>query len=167
MPISQGLMAAILSMDAYNRGYGAGIKGLSDNQSTGIGDANVTTTSTSALIDPVTGQPVDKTAGFYAVAYNWNGQTVISYRGTDNAAPTGASDITKGGSDFWNGWTLSAGFSGASQVVLAEQFYAAATGLDPFAGGAPSNVVLTGHSLGGGLAGADYRRTSRQHRMAA
>jgi hypothetical protein len=22
-------------------------------------------------------------AGFYAIAYNWNGETVISYRGTD------------------------------------------------------------------------------------
>ncbi len=26
-------------------------------------------------------------AGFYAVSYDWNGETVISYRGTDTADP--------------------------------------------------------------------------------
>ena len=157
MAITKELMTAILSMDAYNQGYGVGINNVGPQ----IGDATIAMQS-----DTIPGN-LPFQSGFYAVAYTYNGQTIISYRGTDNAAPSGASDITKGRSDFWNGWTLSAGFSGASQVVLAEQFFAAATGLDPFAGGAQSNIIMTGHSLGGGLAGAGYRPTSRQHRMAA
>ena len=56
------------------------------------------------------------TAGFYAIAYNWNGETIISYRGT-NFDPGGSvedfldSPLLK---DAWNGWTLALGFN-ASQ----------------------------------------------------
>ncbi|MCC5621616.1 hypothetical protein LC574_09935, partial [Nostoc sp. CHAB 5715] len=39
-------------------------------------------------------------AGFYAVAYNWNGQTVISYRVTDAITSRPWSDDP--GSDPWN-----------------------------------------------------------------
>ncbi len=41
MTISNELMYAILSMDAYNRGYGAGIAGLSDAKDTAIGTATI------------------------------------------------------------------------------------------------------------------------------
>jgi len=94
MTISQKLMLAILSMDAYNRGYDAGISGLSDDINTQIGTATIRNRSSS---DP---NSEAVAAGFYAVAYEWNGQTVISCRGTDNVDFL---TTEAGGSDFWNG----------------------------------------------------------------
>lgn len=74
---------AILAMDSYNRGYGAGLNdngagdgdGLGDAIGSGIGSATILSVSSSAP----TGAEV--AAGFYAVAYSTPYGTVISYRG--------------------------------------------------------------------------------------
>ncbi len=100
MPISQELMLAILSMDSYNRGYGAGIDGLG-GAGAQIGNATLSTDSTITL-----GLPTTSTAGFYAAAYSWNGKTVISYRGTDVIDPL---TVESGASDLWRGWVNAAG----------------------------------------------------------
>jgi len=91
MPISDELMLAILAMDAYNRGYNSGIVGLNGNAQTGLGlsgqigsariDAN------SDILKDADGNPLDQAASFFAISYSWNGQTVISYRGTDDPSP--------------------------------------------------------------------------------
>jgi len=91
------LFLAILALDAYNRGYNPGMTftGNSDDPNTQpqIGDATIVSNL------------ADTSASFYAVAYSWEGETVISYRGTtfeNNAANLG---------DVLNGWTISLGFS--------------------------------------------------------
>ncbi|WP_339765226.1 calcium-binding protein, partial [uncultured Hoeflea sp.] len=145
MTISQDLFMAILSMDSYNRGYDAGIM-LEDNS---IGYAAVEARDT--YVDDATYQNWQE-SGFYAVAYQWNGETVISYRGTDNPNPLAE------GSDFWNGWTLGAGFPQASQGGLSIDFFESVVGdgdanFSAFDAGAGDGVIVTGHSLGGGLAG--------------
>jgi hypothetical protein len=62
MTISKDLFLALLSMDAYNRGYEQGIEGL-ENEGALLGNAKIIRQSD---VDP--GSPgVD--AGFYAVAY--------------------------------------------------------------------------------------------------
>jgi RTX calcium-binding nonapeptide repeat (4 copies) len=131
--ISNELMLSILAMDSYNRGYSPGIAGLSDNAGTNIGNATIVARSSSqAGSDAVS-------AGFYALSYSWNRQTVISYRGTDDVG------ILSGASDFWRGWITGAGhLVPGGQAQLAIDFYNSA---------ASGNVILTGHSLGGGLAG--------------
>ena len=106
MTVSNELMLAILAMDSYNRGYDAGIgdgQNVVDSVDTdGLGEAG-STIGNAAVID--VDLPLgSEAAGFYAIAYQWNGETVISYRGTDNPNPLAE------GSDFWNGWTLGAGF---------------------------------------------------------
>ena len=65
------LFLAILSMDSYNRGYDPGIENLPNLGA--IGNANIID-----LALPTGAQA----AGFYAIAYDWNGETVIAYRGT-------------------------------------------------------------------------------------
>jgi Protein of unknown function (DUF2974) len=122
------LLRAILSMDAYNRGYGAGIKNL-------VGEA---TLSTDSALTPSTAAA--QAAGFYAAAYTVGSQTIISYRGTDGDPGDYATDIQ-----------FSAGFGDTAQSRLAVTFYKSVIGVgaDPRNG----NVILTGHSLGGGLAG--------------
>ena len=82
MTTSTELMYAILAMDSYNRGYDAVINGLSENSHTTvkIGDATIIYN----LIDAgIRAEAI--AAGFYAIAYSYKGETVISYRGTDGA----------------------------------------------------------------------------------
>lgn len=134
MSMSSPLFTAILAMDAYNRGHGARVFGLSDENGTRIGTATILTSDNDAI-------------AFYAIAYLWNGRTVISYRGTDDRNL----DPTDTASDVYTGWISGAGIMGP-QSVRAEQFYDQVTRHSIF-DGTLDNVLLTGHSLGGGLAG--------------
>ena len=75
--MNHDLFLAILALDSYNRGYNArtklpGTGGL-------IGTASILTDSTDQL-----GEVSTQAAGFFALSYNWNGETIISIRGTDD-----------------------------------------------------------------------------------
>lgn len=176
MTLNGNLWNAILAMDAYNRGYGAGIDTpeLSDAEGTKIGIYTVSKTST------ILGPNVDQSAGFYAVAYDSNndGKTdIISYRGTDDdpqfktsltlsdfAAlffkPSPIDKLTfvlhladtqiKVTPDVWNGWFVGAGADQSAQALLAYEFYKDVVGIENVIS---AEVTFTGHSLGGGLAG--------------
>jgi hypothetical protein len=76
MAVSNELMLAILAMDAYNRGYGAGIgpKGI------GLGLAG--SQLGNATVSKIDGEATAQAASFFAQSYTYNGKTVISYRGT-------------------------------------------------------------------------------------
>ena len=70
MAISKDLLLAILSMDAYNQGYSPGlVHGKSQ-----IGTATISNRSSSLANSP------EVAAGFYAVAYQWNGDTIMASR---------------------------------------------------------------------------------------
>ena len=134
-PISDSLLYAILAMDAYDRGYGAKLTGLSDAVGTKLGNATVIGSA---------GDAAAQADGFYAIAYELNGKKIISYRGTDNPS------IFSSASDLWNGWVQGAGII-STQSEDAIQFYEKIAGQSVFK--ANPGVVTTGHSLGGGLAG--------------
>lgn len=147
MTVSKDLLLAILSMDSYNRGYGAGVGGLSSDAGTQVGTATIG-------LDAEDSTGIAESAGFYAVSYDTSYGTVISYRGTDN--PISLANLNpwsdEQGGDIWNGYGSAAGSSNTNQAHLAAEFYQAVTGTsdsDPRTGSA----ILTGHSLGGGLAG--------------
>jgi hypothetical protein len=90
--MNRDVFLSILAMDSYNRGYNLGVLGLADTGQLGTATLQVATAEQS------TGW---KAAGFYAIAYDWNGQTVISYRGTDpSTALQTARDIAHGWSSF-------------------------------------------------------------------
>ena len=72
MSISSELMNAILAMDSYNRGYNPGISGLG-GEGSAIGTATVKKDATQLLDAGVAEAP-----GFYAVAYQWNGETIMA-----------------------------------------------------------------------------------------
>ncbi len=86
MSISKDLLLAILSLDAYNRGYGEGIKGLGGLGSK-VGPAQIATDSETTAST----KDIAQSAGFYAIAYELDKAvedlpahtTIISYRGTD------------------------------------------------------------------------------------
>ncbi|MEZ5691981.1 MAG: hypothetical protein R3D71_10020 [Rickettsiales bacterium] len=138
MTISNELFNAILSLDSYNRGYGTGIN------LTGTKIGNITLVRDSSILLGLDGTTrLDIDAGFYASAYQTSsGDIIISYRGTN--AETAANFLT----DAINGYILGGGIPGDDQSVLAVRFYNEIKNQYPNA-----NISLTGHSLGGGLAG--------------
>jgi Ca2+-binding RTX toxin-like protein len=158
--MNREVFLSLLALDAYNRGYGQGVflnptdsVNGQEERNRFIGTARVTNQS-----DVEAGTPgVD--AGFYAIAYDWNGETVISFRGTnfpnDPLSPTEA-EFEAVTADFLGGWSLFTGLEYPVQIDFARDFLIAATGtgfkgVDTLFGS--SNITLTGHSLGGGLAG--------------
>ncbi|MEM7778441.1 MAG: hypothetical protein AAF732_22915 [Pseudomonadota bacterium] len=140
MSTSKDLFLAILSMDAYNRGYGAGISDAGDNDPDGLGEAGSQIGGATVLdVDLPAGSPA---AGFYAVAYEQPTYgTIISYRGTDDDP------------DYLKGWLIGAGLGSTwTQADEALDFYEAVTEQNYWEGPAQNTIVI-GHSLGGGLAG--------------
>jgi hypothetical protein len=69
--MNRDVFLAILALGAYNHGYSVGMTGIDGNA---IGNASV--------INSLPEQDV----GFYAIEYNWNQETIISYRGTDDGS---------------------------------------------------------------------------------
>jgi len=73
---SHELFHSLLALDAYNRGYDEGLGGLLASGS--IADANIISLSS------IFGSQADQVLqswqedGFYAIAYEWNGEEVIA-----------------------------------------------------------------------------------------
>ena len=137
--MTNDLFLAILAMDAYNRTGGVSSVGL-EMPSMEIGNATVLSGPGNVLEDTAT--------GFYAQAYELSdGSKVISYRGTDDSR------------DAWYGWRVGAGSFTAAQAAEAAQFYQqVAAGSTNTSNLSLTNlydadIALTGHSMGGGLAG--------------
>jgi hypothetical protein len=126
MTMSPELMKAILAMDAYNRGYDEGVTGIGN----AIGSATFFDES-----DVGQGQ-AGRAASFYAVAYTYAGEKVISFRGTDDVA-----------ADALTGWGVGVGSANGVQALLALEFYKQVSGGDLFG---DNTVSFTGHSMGGG-----------------
>lgn len=78
MAMSTDLFLAILSLDSYNRGYDPGLA-VNGSQ---LGNASLSIDS--SVLRDANGQRFDQPVSFFAQAYSWNDQTVISYRGTDS-----------------------------------------------------------------------------------
>lgn len=111
MTINSILMNAILSMDSYNRGYDAGIT----LTGTSIGNASLSIDSSElGTVNPDgIGGDRDENIGFFAQAYDYNGETIISYRGTDQLPEDLLLDPENNPDDrdVSYGWTLGAGLT--------------------------------------------------------
>ncbi len=137
--MQRDLFLALLSMDAYNRGLPESRPGtlIPNYETSDLGFASFIRDSPEPL----------NAIGFFAVAYTLSsGEKFISYRGTDQ--PTAGNGL---GGDIWNGYGLATGSPHSAQTAAAIRFYQSVIGV----GTNPqtANVTLTGHSLGGGLAG--------------
>jgi hypothetical protein len=73
--MNREVMLSLLALDSYNRGYGQSVGGLSNSGMIG--------TVTIRRQSNITENSAEVAAGFYAIAYEWNNETVISYRGTN------------------------------------------------------------------------------------
>ena len=133
--MNRSVFLSLIALDSYNRGLGANL----EVAGTKLG---------AATLKPVGISAADLAAGFYASAYDWDGKTVISYRGTNFTSVEAALP------DILNGWSMFTGFGSSSQASAARTFFRAATGAD-FVEGTTliPDAIVTGHSLGGALAG--------------
>ncbi len=103
MTFNRDVFLSILALDSYNRGYGQNLGGLPVVLgSTKIGNATIDRQSDVEEDTP------GVNAGFYAIAYDWNGQKVISYRGTNFEIDWSISDFLNSPAvrDAWGGWSL-------------------------------------------------------------
>lgn len=116
---------AILAMDCYNRYI------------TSDGSPPLNVAFDKLLDKPVSeiAQSSVESASFYAFAYNVDGTIVIAFRGTDAEL------------DQTTGWPI--GIGGVpEQAMLAAEFVRSVQASNP-----GTEIILTGHSLGGALAG--------------
>lgn len=125
---------ALLAMDSYNVGYSPTIDRPAASAPGWA--TNFDPHNPSGIFAPVTEEWKD--ASFYAQAYQLDGRIVISYRGTDNVI----ADLSA--------WTGGAGYHNSAQSKLAFEY---ALTISNHANVALKDIVFTGHSLGGGLAG--------------
>ena len=114
--MNRDVFLSLLALDSYNRGYGFNVELRPSGQ---IGTAEIGDDA-ETILDP----GVAEAAGFYAIAYSWQGQTIISYRGTNFEFASAAEFINSPlYNDVFGGWTLGGGFSSTSQGSLATPFY--------------------------------------------
>ncbi|MGD0643259.1 MAG: hypothetical protein ABSC22_21170, partial [Roseiarcus sp.] len=130
------LMTAILSMDIYERDPAYGSSVIQSKLPSGVlGSATLIESS------------YNRGTEFGATAWSWKGQAIIAYEGTISSGIL---------TSAWNGYGVGAGVPGGPDATRAVDFYqAVANDVDPSAYNnyQSANIVLTGHSLGGGLAG--------------
>lgn len=135
--MNRDLFLAILALDSYNRGYGKRLAFVGSQTGRDTGEVGRQLGTATILKQDISDEAFD--ADFYAIAYNWNGETVISYRGTDNLLR-----------DAVTGYGVGAGIAGVPQGNLAIEFYSAVTGRAAFGLDGSANVVSRGDSRGGG-----------------
>lgn len=128
--MNRNVFLSLLALDSYNRDYNVGLELNGDE----LGNAQVID------VINVIGQSKYlewQAAGFYASAYNWNGETIISFRGTDNI------EIFAQASDLWRGWAIGGGFTEPDQAGLAINFYEAVHNVGSASMEAPPVIVPT------------------------
>lgn len=120
---NKDLLLSVISLDAYYRGL--------DAPEIGLDGVNIGGAVYQAYDSGLGGE-------YVATKYTLGGETIIAFRGTDNPL-----------SDLLTGWGGGAGFL-TPQAIEAGQTYRDWIGNESIY---DANVTLTGHSLGGGLAG--------------
>lgn len=139
--MNRDLFLAILSMDSYNRGYGRGVKLNSSDADYANDEIGARLGAASVTAQIITEEA--QAAGFYAIAYNWNGETIIAYRGSDNIDKGAAIANALGKYPIWwgsgfnivatdddvtNGYGVAFGYPDGPQAKLAVEFYKAVAG---------------------------------------
>ena len=119
--MNREVFLSLLALDSYNREYGANVEIAGSS----LGSARILDREAFGIDDNV--YAAWQAADFYGVAYEWNGQTVISYRGTNFEFASAAEFINSPlYNDVFGGWILGGGFSSTSQGSLATPFYMSA-----------------------------------------
>lgn len=137
---------SLLALDSYNRGYGQNLILADGDAASGVSEIGRkiggATVSAQSDVDPDT---AGVNEGFYAIAYDWRGETIISYRGTnffdfENPTEEGVREFQR---DLWGGWNFFLGFDRPNQADLARALVIASLAESKTAKGHP----IQGESL--------------------
>jgi len=141
---------AALALDAYQRGYHANMPDLTEEPNDGLGSTPLTAVAGGFIVatSSILGPNVDQTANFYAIAYQIGNEVIIAYRGSDNLIFVENEDgsVDWLGADGHDVLQLAAGGQ-PDQAKLALEFFNHVQNMTNLP------ITLTGHSLGGALAG--------------
>ena len=81
--MNRDVFLSLLALDAYNRGYGQNVLLRDGDSATAQNERGRRIGNATIRSDANDPEGAAQAAGFYAIAYQWNGETVISYRGTN------------------------------------------------------------------------------------
>ena len=128
------VLNALLSLDVYNRGFGAGL----ESRETGLTNRLIGEATLQNRSDFIDAPTYDRwrEVGFHAEVYDTPHGRVIAFRGTDFAPDE---DFE---ADIENGWPLGGGNFFQPQAFMAVDL------IRDVQGGEARSVALTGHSLG-------------------
>jgi hypothetical protein len=79
--VNPDVFLSLLALDAYNRGYGQGVFTVKGDDLTGTDEIDRKIGLATIIADDITQNA--QAAGFYAIAYDCKGETIISFRGTN------------------------------------------------------------------------------------
>lgn len=100
--MNRDVFLSLLALDSYNRGYGQNVKLDASDSSTQQDEKGRRIGNATILRDANDPEGIAQAAGFYAIAYTWNGETVISYRGPASvSASNPPSPFRRQGIWFW------------------------------------------------------------------
>ncbi|NMW31961.1 hypothetical protein HKD42_07805 [Altererythrobacter sp. RZ02] len=78
--MNREVFLSLLALDSYNRGYGQNVLLNNGDSTTNQNEIGRFLGSAQVVEQRITSEA--QAAGFYAIAYEWQGETIISYRGT-------------------------------------------------------------------------------------
>ena len=142
--MNRDVFLSLLALDAYNRGYGQNVLLYPGDSTTDQDEAERTIGSATVLNVDLPAGSID--AGFYAIAYEWGGETIISYRGTN--VPGDPADIGELINDFGGGWEIFTWIGSGSHARFARDFYVSVTGHDFVS--SDTDPIATGVTLNSG-----------------
>ena len=79
--MNREVFLSLLALDSYNRGYGQSV--LLRDGDNAVGQNELGRLIGTARVSAQNITQSAQQAGFYAIAYEWNNETIISYRGTN------------------------------------------------------------------------------------
>lgn len=94
--MNRDLFLSLLALDSYNRGYGKRLIVAGSNSGRDSGEAGRQLGNATISEQDISDSAFD--AGFYAIAYDWNGEKIFSYRGTDDLLRDAVTGYGVGGS---------------------------------------------------------------------
>jgi hypothetical protein len=116
--MNREVFLSLLGLDSYNRGYDQNVLLNKGDSITGQDEAGRTIGSATIADVPLPAGSIN--AGFYAIAYEWNGETIISYRGTNFPESISLGEfVTFVAEDFGGGWDIFTGIGNGSHARLA------------------------------------------------